>query len=302
MSGSFDAVVIGAIGIDTNVYLYADEVDFNVEANFSKNIDYLGQAGGYSCRLFRSLGWNTAFIGYVGKDFQGEYIRGELKKDGIDSSALFTDPSGTKRSINFMYRDGRRKNFYDGKASMEAKPDLERCRRVLRGAKLAHFSIVNWARYLLDIAREESVLISCDIQDIVDVEDEYRKDFIEKADILFFSAANHPDPRPLMERFLRIKPGRTVICGRGKEGCAIGNDEGITFYPPVEIAEPVVDSNGAGDSLAVGYLSAKVLEARTEAEAILRGQALARHTCTIKASSSDFLSHSELENLAESLS
>jgi len=33
---AFDVAVIGAIGIDTNVYLYTDEVDFSVEANFSQ--------------------------------------------------------------------------------------------------------------------------------------------------------------------------------------------------------------------------------------------------------------------------
>lgn len=297
----FDAVVIGAIGIDTNVYLYADEVDFSVEANFSRNRDYIGQAGGYSSRLFRSLGWETAYTGYVGDDFQGNHIRDELRKDGIDVSTLFADPAGTKRSINFMYRDGRRKNFYDGRGSMECKPDLENCRSVMKGSRLAHFNIVNWSRYLLPIAREEGLTISCDIQDIVKVEDEYRMDYINEADILFFSATNYPDPTPLIERFMGIKPGRVVICGRGKDGCAVGTDKGIEYHSAVELVDPVVDSNGAGDSLAVGFLSSYVLKEKSIGESILRGQILARHTCTLEASSSDFLSGIQLEQLAESM-
>ncbi|HNS67263.1 MAG TPA: carbohydrate kinase family protein, partial [Mesotoga infera] len=59
---AFDVAVIGAIGIDTNVYLYTDEVDFSVEANFSQNLDYIGLAGGYSCRGFKRLGYNVAFV------------------------------------------------------------------------------------------------------------------------------------------------------------------------------------------------------------------------------------------------
>ena len=32
-------------------------------------------------------------------------------------------PAGTSRSINFMYGDGRRKNFYDGKSHLQLQPD-----------------------------------------------------------------------------------------------------------------------------------------------------------------------------------
>ncbi|WP_374688922.1 carbohydrate kinase family protein, partial [Promineifilum sp.] len=190
-------VVIGNVGIDTNVYLYGADIDFSVEANFSDNRDYVGQAGGYTSRGYAALGAPTAFIGHVGDDFSGRFIRETLAADGIDSRALFTDPAGTARSVNFMYRDGRRKNFYDGKGHMTLMPDLDLCRKVLRGARLAHFHLPNWARRLLPIAREEGLTIACDLQDVVDPADPYRQDFIREADILFFSAANFPDPTPL---------------------------------------------------------------------------------------------------------
>ena len=37
----FDVVVIGAVGIDTNVYFFTNHIDFDVEANFTENIDYV---------------------------------------------------------------------------------------------------------------------------------------------------------------------------------------------------------------------------------------------------------------------
>ena len=112
---TFDVVVVGNVGIDTNVYLRRADIDFTVESNFTENVDYVGQAGGYTSRGFAQLGKKTAFIGYVGDDHNGRFIREEFRRDGIDTDALFIDPSGTSRSINFMYQDGRRKNFYDGK-------------------------------------------------------------------------------------------------------------------------------------------------------------------------------------------
>jgi sugar/nucleoside kinase (ribokinase family) len=58
----FDAVVVGATGIDTNIYLQGADIDFSIEANFTEDIDYVGQVGGYAARGFAKLGKRTALI------------------------------------------------------------------------------------------------------------------------------------------------------------------------------------------------------------------------------------------------
>lgn len=288
-SQGFEVVVVGNVGIDTNVYLPGADIDFEVESNFTENLDYVGQAGGYAGRGYAQLGRRTAFIGYVGDDYQGEFIRQEFAHDGIDATALFIDPAGTGRSVNFMYRDGRRKNFYDGKGHMTLLPDLDLCRGVLRGARLAHFSLPNWARHLLPMARELGLTIACDIQDVIAVDDPYRHDFVKQADILFFSAVNQADPAPLMEAFLALNPVQIVVSGMGARGCALGTGKGVEYFPPVEMEAPVVDTNGAGDGLAVGFLTSYVLEGHSLRDSVLRGQIVARHTCTQRGSSSSLI-------------
>ncbi len=297
----FDVVVIGAVGVDTNIYLVSKDIDFSVEANFTENLDYVGGAGGYSSRLFAQLGLKTSFIGYAGTDHNGEFIRREFNHDGIDMTALFVDPYGTKRSVNFMYQDGRRKNFYDGKGSMYVKPNLELCREIISQTKLIHVNIVNWTRYLLPIAKELGVTISCDIQDVVDINDEYRKDYVDYADILFFSCVNYPDPTPLIKVFQKSNSERIIVVGMGAQGCALAVEDDIHFYPPVKMTTPVIDTNGAGDSLVVGFLSSYCLDGYNLENAILRGQICARHTCTIKASSSDFISKDQLNAIYKKL-
>ncbi|MFX1514143.1 MAG: carbohydrate kinase family protein [Promethearchaeota archaeon] len=294
----FDVVVIGAVCIDTNIYLADGDIDFSVEANFSENIDYIGCAGGYSSRAFTQLGYKTAFIGYLGDDHNGKRIHQEFKKDGI-TSIFFLDPQGTKRSINFMYSDGRRKNFYDGKGSMDMKPDLEKCREILSQTNLIHVNIVNWSRYLLPLAKELGITISCDIQDVVDANDVYRKDYINHADILFFSCVNNPDPTPLIKIFQRSDPERIIVVGMGAQGCALAYRNEIKFYPPVTMAKPVIDTNGAGDSLAVGFLSSYCLDGYKLEDSVLRGQIAARYTCTIKASSSVLINKPKLNTFYE---
>ena len=297
----FEVAVIGNIGIDTNVYLSGPDIDWTVESNFTENLDCVGQAGGYASRGYARLGHPATFIGCVGDDFGGRQIREELARDGVGTTALFLDPTGTSRSVNLMYPDGRRKNFYDGKAHMALRPDTELCRAAMAGCRLAHFNIPDWARRLLPLAKELGLRVACDLQDVADPGDAYRRDFIRQADILFFSAVNHGDPSPLIRSFLRGHPDRIVVSGMGARGCALGTRKGIRFFPPPPMDLPIIDTNGAGDGLAVGFLTGYVLEGRSLEDSILRGQIAARHACAQRASSATLIDSERLEAFFEDL-
>lgn len=290
----FDVTVIGNVGIDTNVY-FSHEPNFDVEANFTENIDYVGNAGGYTTRGYAQLGYQTSFIGYVGKDFSGEYIRHVFTQDGIDTSAVFIDPAGTGRSVNFMYADGRRKNFYDGKSHMDLIPDLKVCEQVIKQSRLLHFHIPDWARALLPIAKKYKIPIASDLQDIVHINDPYRKDFIRFSDVLFFSCVNHTSPEPMMQAILEKYPNKILVAGLGSQGCALGTEAGIQYFPPVQMDAPVIDTNGAGDGLAVGFLSSYFLEKHDLEASVSRGQITARYTCTQKANTSNLISRQQLD-------
>lgn len=284
-------VVVGNAGVDTNVYV-GGPVDLGVETHFTENLDAVGQSGGFVSRGYAQLGYATAFIGHVGEDGAGRMVREAFARDLIDTRALFVDPAGTARSVNLVFPDGARKSFYDGKSHMTLTPDLDVCRSVLTDARLAHFSIPNWARHLLPVARAAGAVIACDLQDVRDVNDPYRREFVEEADFLFFSSA---DPAPLIDAFLGVRD-RVVVAGMGAAGCALGTREGIQYFPPVTMESPVVDTNGAGDALAVGFLSSHVLDGRSLAESIHRGQIAARFTCTLRSNSSALITRQQLDS------
>lgn len=293
-------VVVGNIGIDTNIYLPGDAIDLTHEANFTTNLDTVGQAGGYASRAYCQLGAQTAFIGCVGAHWMGEQIRSVLEADGINSSGLFIDPEGTSRSVNLVYPDGSRRNFYDGKNHMQLQPPVEESAKIFAGARLAHFNIPNWARQLLPAARERGLTIACDIQDVVNPADPYRQDFIRYADYLFFSAVNHPDPRPVIEHYLSINADALILATMGAEGCAVAAPAGILRYPVVQLDLPVVDTNGAGDAFAAGFLVSHVLEERGLEESVRRGQICASYKCAQRSTSGSMITRDLLEHYAAS--
>jgi len=197
-------------------------LDPEAEGNFTRNHDYVGQAGGFASRGYARVGYRTAFVGALGDDLAGAMARDALARDGVDLRGVFRDPEGTARSVNLVFGDGRR-FFYDGKGHMGLRPDLDACRRMLARAQLAHVNIPNWARLLLPLARELGVPVGSDVQD------------------------------------------------------------------------------GAGDALAVGFLSARVLEGKSLEEAVMWGQAAARHACAQPAPKTNLVTASELRRYLTAL-
>ncbi|MBP7461963.1 MAG: carbohydrate kinase family protein [Candidatus Delongbacteria bacterium] len=289
-----DVLIVGSAGIDTSVFFPEDGWNHQVESNFTSDIDYVGQAGGYCSRSMAQLGLRTGYIGYIGNDWNGEFIRHELETDGVEC-LFFIDPAGTQRSVNLMAPDGSRRNFYDGRGTHHLIPDLESCAALIRKSRLVHFSIQNWCRRLLPIAAAERKRISCDIQDVVDISDPYRQNFIDAAEILFFSSVNLKDPDASIRFLMERNPSQVIICGMGKQGCKMGLQGQIRAFPAVELDRPIIDTNGAGDGLACGFLAAYGLDGYSPEDAVLRAQITARYTCSLRASSSNLIRREQLD-------
>lgn len=292
-----DVVVVGNVGVDTTVFLHGTTIDASLETHYTDDVDSIGQSGAYAVRGFAQLGYRTALIASVGEDHHGRWLRETFAADGIDLTGLFVDPAGTNRSVNLLRTDGQRISFFDGRSHMTLMPDLEMCRSVLARARHVHFSIPNWARHLLPIAHEYGLTVSCDIQDVVTLPDDYRDDFIAASDLLFISATNHDDPLPLVRHCLAAHPGQTVVVGMGGRGCLVADDHDVRRFSPPPCDLPLVDTTGAGDALAVGFIAAHVLERMPLERAVLRAQLGARHTCAQRATSDTLVTRARLDEL-----
>jgi sugar/nucleoside kinase (ribokinase family) len=122
--------------------------------------------------------------------------------------------------------------------------------------------------------------VAVDLQDVRDPVDPYRADFFASADYLFASAAHLDDPLAAALTWFAAGPASMVVFGMGARGAMLvqRGDGGpvVTAQPPPELDLPVVDTTGAGDSLATGFLDGLLFAGLSAAEALHRGQVLAR--------------------------
>ncbi len=277
-----EVVVVGNAGMDLNVYLHTGRLDLEREAHFTRNVENVGQAGGYASRSYAALGRKTAYFGAFGRDSAGQLVKDVLQAAGVDLSAVFEDPEGTARSVNLVYPDGRRNCFYDGRSHVTLEAPLDKFDEIVQGARLAHFNLANWSRKLLAPAAQHGLLIATDLQDLASLEDPYRRDFIEGSKILFCSSVNLPDVYAAAMA-LRGESGRLVIIGMGERGCAMAGPEGFEHFASHSGSGPVVDTNGAGDALAATFLTYHVLEGRPRQEALALALRAARFACEQRA-------------------
>jgi sugar/nucleoside kinase (ribokinase family) len=293
--------VVGNPGLDTLVVLAEDHPDLEADGHFVRNIDTVGHAAAFTARACARLGHDTRILGSTAADVIGGLVRGVLAADGVDTSLLFDDPAGTARSVNFVRPDGRRTFFYDGGSHMTLQSPQASVEAALAGTDLVLASLPNWARDVVVRARTPQLPVAVDLQDVRDPADPYRADFIASADYLFASAAHLDDPVAAAVAWFAAGPASMVVFGRGAHGAMLvrrgGGDPIVTTQPPPQIDLPIVDTTGAGDSLATGFLDGLIFAGLSAADALHRGQVLARIVASDLGGAADF-DRARLEMLA----
>lgn len=124
--------------------------------------------------MMANLGHKTAFIGKVGNDIWGRFLRKKSASRGINLDKLFTDESiHTTLAFVETFPDGDRDfSFYrnPGADIMLTKDEVESCRDIIAGADMFHFNSIcmtdeseeEAAKLAIQIAKENGTLLCYD--------------------------------------------------------------------------------------------------------------------------------------------
>ncbi|MFD6244143.1 adenosine kinase [Streptomyces roseolus] len=295
MSHAYDVLVLGGAGVDTIVYVpelplpYADSymIRPGIEAR-------AGQTGDFVALGVSSLGLRTHHVDLVGDDHAGDLVRAFHRDRGIEFTEV-PQPAGTKRAVNLVSPDGRRLSLYDDSRSRESdRLPEDLVRKLAAASRHAHVSITHPCAFTLPLLREAGPTVSTDLHDW-DGENPYHEPFAYGADVVFVSTAALPDPAGTMRRILERGRAEVVVATAGAEGSYLLTRAGgePLHVPAVAPRGPVVDSNGAGDAYAAGFLFGRLTGEPPE-RCALYGAVAGAHACTVPATASDAVDRATL--------
>lgn len=213
------------------------------------------------------LGLSTTFLGKIGTDKTAEEYRANFQSAGGDASRFkhATMPNG--RCLSMVTPDGQRTMRTHLGAAMTLSPD-EVTAADFAGARHAHiegYLMFNpaLAQKVVDTARAAGCTISLELSsfEVVNVARDWILDQLKQGvDVVF---ANEDEARALFrtdasyDAYARKLAGFGGIAAVkiGKEGAWIAKGKELHRIAPVAVSH-VVDTTGAGDAWAAGFLFA----------------------------------------------
>lgn len=221
-----------------------------------------------------SLGANCAYIGKVKDDQLGAIFRHDMRASGLqfDTPAAASGPA-TARCLIFITPDGERTmNTFLGACGTVTEADVDET--LTARARFVYVEGYLWdapaakaaIRKAFRTTRLSGGKIAFTLSDTFCVH-RHRAEFLEllqgEVDVLF---ANEDELIALfetasLEEALQKLQARGVLAAvtRGAQGCALVSQEGITEVATAPVAK-VVDTTGAGDLFASGFLFGLVRE------------------------------------------
>lgn len=204
-------------------------------------------------KALNTLGDEVILASFLGQDMQGDVVEERLKKDGIDLTGIRRELPQTPSSVVLYDDTGKRQIYCDLKDIQERTypVDMEK----LSGCDLVAACNINFNRELLSAAKAMGKVIATDVHVLNQVEDEYNRDFLEKADIVFLSDEGLPcEPGEFLWQ-LHCRYGNDIlVLGRGSKGAMLYDRKENRFYDLPCVPANVVNTVGAGDALFSAFL------------------------------------------------
>lgn len=214
------------------------------------------------------LGGEVTFIGKIGEDIAGSYLKEDLKQWGVKTILLTSADHPSGKILIFVDEKGERTMITDRGVNLTFSPE-ELPADIFR--KVRHFHLTGYSLFgsevliettkkAIKLARENGLSISIDPSSYALLKEFGAGRFLEITANCDFIFPNLDEGRVLtgleeekeIVKYL-LDYYRTVVLKLGKGGCLIGNSRGIfRVYNDKTVDNP--DTTGAGDAFAAGFI------------------------------------------------
>ena len=243
-----------------------------------------------------TLGDEVKLLSMTGADLPASLIKCELERQGIGTAHIASKLQETPNSVVLYDESGRRQIYCDLKDIQETAYDFSE--EVLADADIVVACNINFNRPLLQLAKDMGKIIATDVHVLGNVYDDYNRDFMVAADILFLSdEAVGDDHYGFITALEETYHTPIIVMGRGSKGALMYLREENRFCEmPAAFVGDVVNTVGAGDALFSAFLHfyAKGLH---PVEALKRAQIFAAAKIRVSGASKGFVTEQEVEQL-----
>lgn len=248
-------VVVGPVELQETVKVNSKNISIQ-ENDFSFwGIDsYVGGHGLNITRVLKTLGGNVEFISLIGQDIFGDIIFSALKKNNINTKLI--DRSLEKSSQTIIAYDNEfRKFFIDLKNVQETELSVDYMQSIFE-ADIVIASNINYARTVVEKAKNFGKTIAVDIHDQNDVGDSYNQFFMKNADILFMSNERIVNvEKRFLKKLIGLYDTKIIVIGMGDRGALMydKNESVLYHYFPNSIID-VKCIFGTGDAFFATFM------------------------------------------------
>ena len=222
-------------------------------------------------KALKTLGDDVTLLTMTGRDFPAEYIQSQLCTAGIGTD--WVKPRLKETPYDF--------------------PE-----DICRDADVVAACNINFNRPLLHQAKTLGKTVATDVHVLSDIHDEFNREFMSCADILFLSDEGiRGDYRDFLRALGDTYGNRIIVLGRGAEGAAmyLREENRIFALPAVQVGE-IVNTVGAGDALFSGFLH-HFARGYRPLDALARAQVFASAKIRVSGAANGFPAEKEMESL-----
>ena len=249
-------LVSGLLNIETTVSVDGFPVQYNpVNYKFFGISSNVSGVGFNLAKALSTLGDTVSVISFLGNDVEADIVLAQLKNDHIQSR-IIRSLKKTPASVILYDSQGKRQIYCDLKNIQEQSVNPCDVEGELENCDIAVLCNINFNRKLLKAAKNKGITIATDVHVLSDINDDYNRDFMENADILFLSDEGLPcDAADFIRQLYNRYNNKIIVIGMGSKGAMLfdSKTDEISVIPAYSAAK-VVNTVGAGDSLFSSFL------------------------------------------------
>ncbi len=249
--------VSGLLNIETTVSVRGFPINY-----YPIDYPFFGINSGVSgvgfniAKALKALGDEINLISIIGKDDEAERILNRLNNDGIKIDNISQNIRNTPVSTILFDPTGKRQIYCDLKDIQEQTINPEMVLKDLKKSDIAILCNINFNRELIKKAKQLGVMIATDVHVLNDINDEYNRDFMENADILFLSDERLPcTAKDFIWQIEKCYHNKIIVIGMGDKGAMLldSKKNEVSVIPAYNNGK-IVNTVGAGDALFSSFL------------------------------------------------